>query len=405
LVDDAFVAAALDAELRRHPQLDARERGLATELAYGTMRTEPALRARLFAHAPRGVSDERVLAQLLVAAYQILLLERVPAFAAVDAAVSGVKRERGPKMAGFANAVLRKLARTGEKLTPAQALREAVPAWLWTELAASVGEDQALALIAGDAFTGLRPRLGAELPEWLATLPGGRVVPNARLVRGEGDPRQRPGFAEGAFTIQEEGAQAIGLALGVRAGERVLDACAGRGQKSTLFAERLRDGALVACDLYPEKLEALAAEVQRLGLPAVETRGVDWSVGQGGLPADFDRVLVDAPCSGTGTLRRRPEIMRRLVAEDPQRLAVLAESILRSAASRAKPGARVLFAVCSVLRAECEDLAARVTDLLEPVPFDAPELPTELWAGKTSLRLLPGLHGTDGYFMASFRRR
>ena len=404
-MDDAFVAAALDAELRRHPQLDARERGLATELAYGTMRTEPALRARLFAHAPRGVSDERVLAQLLVAAYQILLLERVPAFAAVDAAVSGVKRERGPKMAGFANAVLRKLARTSEKLTPAQALREAVPAWLWTELTASVGEQQALALIGADAFTGLRPRLGAVLPEWLATLPGGRVVPSARLVRGEGDPRQRPGFAEGAFTIQEEGAQAIGLALGVRAGERVLDACAGRGQKSSLFAERLTDGALVACDLYPEKLEALAAEVQRLGLPAVETRGVDWSVGQGGLPADFDRVLVDAPCSGTGTLRRRPEIMRRLVAEDPQRLAVLAESILRSAASRAKPGARVLFAVCSVLRAECEDLTARVTDLLEPAPFDAPELPTELWAGKTSLRLLPGLHGTDGYFMASFRRR
>jgi 16S rRNA (cytosine967-C5)-methyltransferase len=114
LVDEAYVAAALDAELRRHPQLDGRERALATELAYGTLRTEPALRARLFVHAPRGVSDERVLSQLLVAAYQILLLERVPAFAAVDAAVTGVKRARGPRVAGFANAVLRKLARTCE---------------------------------------------------------------------------------------------------------------------------------------------------------------------------------------------------------------------------------------------------------------------------------------------------
>jgi 16S rRNA (cytosine967-C5)-methyltransferase len=405
LVDEAFVAAALDAELRRHPQLDARERGLATELAYGTMRTEPALRARLFAHAPRGVSDERVLAQLLVAAYQILLLERVPAFAAVDAAVSGVKRERGPKMAGFANAVLRKLARTGEKLTQVQALREAVPAWLWTELTESVGEEQALSLLADDAFTGLRPRLGAELPEWLAALPNGRVVSQARLVRGEGDPRKRPGYAEGDFSVQEEGAQAIGLALGVQPGERVLDACAGRGQKSTLFAERLGHGALLACDLYPEKLEALAVEAQRLRLPAIETRGVDWSVGQGGLSQDFDRVLVDAPCSGTGTLRRRPEIMRRLRPEDPQRLAALAESILRSASSRAKPGGRVLFAVCSVLRTECEEVSQRVADILEPAPFDAPELPAELVAGNTSLRLLPGRHGTDGYFMASFRRR
>jgi len=404
LSDDAFAAAALDAELRRHPQLDARERALATELVYGTLRTEPVLRARLNAHAPKGVSDERVLSPLLVAAYQILLLERVPAFAAVDAAVTAVKKARGPKVAGFANAVLRKLARTGEKLTQAQALREALPAWLWQELCRSLGEEQAAALIEAEAFTGLRLRLGAEVPTWLSELPAGKVSNVARLVRGEGDARQKPGFAEGAFTVQEEGAQAIGLALGVRAGDKVLDACAGRGQKSTLIAERLGAGSLVACDLYPEKLEVLVSETARLQLPAIATRAVDWSVGQGGLPSDFDRVLVDAPCSGTGTLRRRPEILRRLKPEDPARLAVLAEQILRSAASRARPGGAVLFAVCSVLEAECEAVVARVADLLEPAPFDAPELPPELVSGKTSLRLLPGLHGTDGYFMASFRR-
>jgi 16S rRNA (cytosine967-C5)-methyltransferase len=356
-------------------------------------------------HAPRGISDERVLAQLLVAAYQILLLERVPAFAAVDAAVSAVKRERGPRVAGFANAVLRKLAKTGEKLTQAQALREAAPDWLWQELVRSVGADQALALLAADAHTGLRPRLGATLPDWLEASPRGRVVSSARLVRGEGDPRRKSGYAEGAFTVQEEGAQAIGLALGVRPGERVLDACAGRGQKSTLLAERLGGGTLVACDLYPEKLEALGAEAQRLGLPPIATRALDWSVGQGGLVGDFDRVLVDAPCSGTGTLRRRPEILRRLGPQDPARLAALAETILRSASALAKPGKTVVFAVCSVLHAECEAVVERVRDVLEPEPLTAPELPAELVAGKTSLRLLPGEHGTDGYFMASFRRR
>ncbi len=405
LVDEAFVAAALDAELRRHPQLDSRERALATELAYGTMRSEPALRARLYVHAPRGVSDERVLAQLLVAAYQILLLDRVPAFAAVDAAVNGVKRERGPRVAGFANAVLRKLAKTGEKLSQAQALRESVPEWLWTALVSSVGDEQALALITADAFTGLRARLGRDEPEWLRELARGRVSPVARLVRGEGDPRQKPGFAEGAFTVQEEGAQAIGLGLGVKPGDKVLDACAGRGQKSTLIAERLGAGSLVASDLYPEKLQALTDDAARLGLAAIETRAVDWSVGHGGLADDFDRVLVDAPCSGTGTLRRRPEIMRRLKPEDPARLGELSESILRSAASRARPGGTLLFAVCSVLEAECEAVVARVADVLEPATFDAPELPPELIAGKSSLRLLPGVHGTDGYFMACFRRR
>ena len=175
LLDDAYVSAALDAELRRHPQLDARERALATELCYGTMRTEPALRKRLFVHAPRGVSDERVLAQLLIAAYQILLLERVPAFAAVDAAVTGVKRERGPRVAGFANAVLRKLAKTGEKLTQAQALREAMPDWLWQQLERDIGTEQAGALLTAEASTGLRRRLAVSEPEWLAPPPAPRV--------------------------------------------------------------------------------------------------------------------------------------------------------------------------------------------------------------------------------------
>lgn len=405
LCDDAYVAASLDAELRRHPQLDARDRALATELSYGTLRTEPALRARLLAHAPRGISDERVLSQLLVAAYQILLLERVPAFAAVDAAVTGVKRERGPRVAGFANAVLRKLTKTGEKLSQGQALRESTPEWLWHALVEAIGEEQAGALISTEALTGLRRRLGSDEPEWMRALQAGRISPVARLVRGEGDPRQKPGFAEGVFSVQEEGAQVVGLALGARAGERVLDACAGRGQKASLLAERLGTGSLVASDLYPEKLQALADELTRLRLPPVETRGIDWSVGQGGLDGHFDRVLVDAPCSGTGTLRRRPEILRRLKPEDPRRLAQLAESILRSAASRARPGGTVLFAVCSVLREECEELVERVLDLLEPQPFDAPELPSELVAGRTSLRLLPGQHGTDGYFMACFRRR
>jgi 16S rRNA (cytosine967-C5)-methyltransferase len=408
LEDGAYVSAALDAELRRHPQLDGRERALATELSYGTLRTEPVLRERLVRHAPRGVSDERVLAHLLIAAYQILLLERVPAFAAVDAAVTGVKRERGPRVAGFANAVLRKLAKTGEKLTQAQALREALPGWLWSELERAVGAEQAEALVTSEAATGLRVRSGAsipEMPDWLGELPQGAVSPVARLIRGEGDPRQKPGYAEGAFTVQEEGAQVVALALGARAGERVLDACAGRGQKTTLLAERLGAGKVVACDLYPEKLEAMAEEAKRLGLAEIETRAVDWTVGQGGLPQDFDRVLVDAPCTGTGTLRRRPEILRRLTPEDPARLGALSEQILRSAATRAKAGGTILFAVCSVLRQECEDLVERVSDVLEPAPFDAPELSPELIGGKSSLRLLPGQHGTDGYFMACFKRR
>ncbi|HVJ17198.1 MAG TPA: RsmB/NOP family class I SAM-dependent RNA methyltransferase, partial [Polyangiaceae bacterium] len=251
-----------------------------------------------------------------------------------------------------------------------------------------------------------RVRDGAELPIWLAeaaALPG---VSRARVVpEGTGDPRKLPGFAEGVFTIQEPGAQLIGLALGARPGERVLDACAGRGQKTSLLREQVSDSAeLWACDLHPRKLEQLGDEFRRLRLAEPRTAAVDWSVGPGAVPGEFDRVLVDAPCTGTGTLRKRPEIWGRLSPEDPARLGELAARILLGAAARAKPGGRVVFAVCSVLPEEAERVVERVAAELEPVPFDAPEL-AALSAGSSSLRLLPLAHGTDGYFVQSLRRR
>ncbi len=406
LRDGAYGAAALSAELERS-RLEDRDRALATELLYGTLRLRTALEARLAEHAPRGLKDLPVRAELLVAAYQVLALDRVPAFAAVNAAVSAVRAKRGARVAGFANAILRKLA-AGEKLDPSKAMRESIAPWLWSALERAVGAEEAERLIAPEAekTVSLRVIAGRTVPAWLSEAPLGKLSPRARLLHGEGDPRKREGYAEGAFVVQEEGAQAIGLALGARPGERVLDACAGRGQKTSLLREQVgASGAVWATDVYPKKLEALAHEFTRLALPAPETRAVDWSVGSGDVPADFDRVLVDAPCTGTGTLRRRPEIAARLTPEDPARMSALAEVILRSAATRAKPGGRVVFAVCSVLEEECEGLVARVLDVLEPAPFDAPELAPVLVDGATTLRIGPSRFGTDGYFAASFRRR
>lgn len=409
LFEQAYTAAALDAELSRTAQLDARERGLATELSYGVLRTRPALEARLKRYMATGVKDETTLVHLLVAAYQLLILERVPAFAAVNAAVEAVRLERGPRMAGFVNAVLRKLSSGGERLSMAAALRESAPAWLHERLRGAVGEEEALALLGADGvMPGVAVRLvaGRPVPEWLATAPVGKVSPRARRLERLGDLRKRPGYAEGAFVVQEEGAQAIALLLGARGGERVLDACAGRGQKTSLLVEQVgAAGRVWAADLYPAKLDALGRELERLALPLPERAAVDWTAGTAQVPADFDRVLVDAPCTGTGTLRHRPEIVSRLDAADPGRLAQLATQILRAAATRARPGGRVVFAVCSVLEEEGEGVVAQVSDLLEPCPFDAPELVGRIDAQGHSLRLLPGRDGTDGYFVASFARR
>jgi 16S rRNA (cytosine967-C5)-methyltransferase len=221
-----------------------------------------------------------------------------------------------------------------------------------------------------------------------------------------GDLRKLEGHADGLFVVQEEGAQWATLALGAQPGERILDACAGHGQKASLLAEQLGEGGtLWVNDIAGSKLARLRREFERLGLPAPQSRNVDLSLGVGDLPPDMDRVLVDAPCTGTGTLRRRPEILRRLVEGDARRLADQAVRLLENAATRARPGGRVLYVVCSVLRVECEDVAERVREVLEPAPFDAPEAQRIAGAGAWQCRLSPTQHGTDGYYVASFARR
>lgn len=440
LRDGAFASAALDAELSRAQQLDSRDRALATELVYGSLRTRVYLEQRLSQLAKKLDAKDHVLfAQLLLAAYQLLILDRIPPHAVVDHAVEAIKRARGPKVAGFVNAVLRRLA-AQPKVNATEAALASLPAWLTQELSKVLDEAELHAFVqvsgsgGGGAALGAEPAeelLGAlgvrlrvglapdQIPEWLRAYPPGNWSPLARRPGSVGDPRRLEGFADGRFVVQEEGAQVIALALGARPGERVLDACAGRGQKTTLIADLMRpgqggDGApaaakhwagdaassdLWACDLHPNKLRGLGQELARLSLPPAELQSVDWEQGVGTVPRGFDRVLVDAPCTGVGTLRRRPEIGLRLMPEDPERMAELQANILRNAATRLAPGGVLVYAVCSVLEAECEGVLKRVADVLTPRDFDTQELPW-LAPGTQALRLLPGRHQTDGYFLA-----
>ena len=406
--DGAFAAAALDVELERNVQLEARDRALATELVYGALRLHAWLEQRLARHAPRGLGslDPRVRAILVIAAYQLLVLERVPAFAAVNEAVSAARESKGgARVAGFVNAVLRKTAReprpTREEL--ARAALACVEPSLRDALVRSLGEADATELVAVVEAPpiGLRVEPGAgarSRDEWLATLRAarpdasfepGRVSPLAILVRGAGRIVELPGWAEGAWTPQEEGSQAIALALGAQPRDVVLDACAGRGNKTGLLAKLVgAAGAVDAADLHPKKLDRLASELRRIGVAPRATYGVVWSVGSGDVAGKYDRVLVDAPCSGTGTIRRRPEILLRRTAADLPSLAALQKAILARTLTLVRPGGTLVYAVCSVLREEAEEVVATAS-----LP---PGTSTE------TFRLLPREHGTDGYFAAKF---
>jgi 16S rRNA (cytosine967-C5)-methyltransferase len=421
---DAFAAAALDAELSRSEDLDARDARLATEFVYGVLRTQGALEARLSALTSKGkltIDSPAVRAHLLIGAYAICFLDRIPAFAAVSEAVGAIRAEGDPRTGSFANAVLRKLAtEVDEKGRPSvmEMASASAPGWLRGALRRSLGRSGAeaylstgpvpppigLSLLMGEDRAAWLERLRAAAPE--GTFEPGNASPRAILVRGAGDVRRLPGAGD-AWIVQEEGAQVVALALGAKRGERVLDACAGRGNKTWLLAQEVGpEGAVDAADLFESKLVKLREGAAGRGVR--RTYAVDWSQGAGEVPGAYDRVLVDAPCSGVGTLRRRPEIALRRTPEDVKRLSELQITITRSAATRVKDGGRLVLAVCSVLREEAEEAVERLVKepsggvALEAAEIDVDALQGIVGAGATQFRLLPHVNGTDGYFVAGF---
>jgi 16S rRNA (cytosine967-C5)-methyltransferase len=353
----------------------------------------------------------------------------------VSEAVTIARAVSGERVSGFVNAVLRKLTKeprpTAEQLTKA-ALDSAEPS-LAKAIVDSVGMAGAVGLLAAGEPPplGIRVENAADRDTWLArfrearpsaSIEPGRVSPLAILVRGAGRITDLPGFGEGAWTSQEEGSQVVALALGAREGDVVLDACAGRGNKTGLLARAVGSrGSVDAADLHPNKLARLSRELERIALSVRGTFPVDWASGTGGATGPYDRVLVDAPCSGTGTIRRRPELLLRREAQDVGELAELQRAILGRVASLVRPGGRLVYAVCSILREEAEAVVAHAREHgLSPAPFDAriadavsaitadSGVMTEAEQGgpsaATSFRLLPHVHGTDGYFVASFAR-
>jgi 16S rRNA (cytosine967-C5)-methyltransferase len=354
----------------------------------------------------------------VLAAYQLFFLDRVPSFAAVSEAVGAVRAARSPGLAAFVNAVLRRLAEEAATKRPdaAEALRLSVPAWLQRALAASLGGDEeAKAFLAAGTPPSVvrverageralwRDRLAAAVPD--AAVEETSASPLGLRLRGAGRITALPGYEEGAWTVQEEGSQLVALALGVRPGEVVLDACAGRGHKTGLLARA--GGAVDAADLHPAKLDRLREELTRLGLAARSTFAVDWSRGSGEARPPYDAILLDAPCSGTGTLLRRPDLLLRRRPESVGELATLQLALLRRVAGLLRPGGRLVYAVCSVLREEGEavvDAALAAEPALAASPF--PPSPLRAMAGDApTFRLLPHRHGTDGYFLASLVRR
>jgi 16S rRNA (cytosine967-C5)-methyltransferase len=363
----AWATLALDAELERSG-LDDRDRRLASELVYGVLRHRTRIDRAIAAHAKLGKTPPRVLTALRVAAYQLVFLDRVPDYAAVDDAVNAARGTGGAKLAGFANAVLRKIVAAGEPALPAAGrarleIEHSMPAWIVDELAPAAGDrlaelvaamNQPAALV-GRANTRRTSRdaLVGKLRDAGATAEPIALAPAAFRVDGIGDPSREPLFRAGQWTVQDAGAQLVGALADPARGQRILDACAGVGGKSTHLAELTDDAAVIdAADQSATKLGLLRESQARLGLRSITTHACDLTDPAAPLAPAYDRIILDAPCSGLGVLRRHPDAKWRLAPGDVPRLAQLQRMLLDAIVPRLAEGGVLIYSVCTFSEAE-----------------------------------------------------
>ncbi len=407
----AFAHLLVPARLRASG-LDARDRAFVTHLVHGTVRMQRRLDGMLAprCHQPLARLEPRVRAALRVGAFQ--LLDGVPAHAAVSQTVDAT----APRARGLVNAVLRSVASTGPPFPEPDDLGErcSVPDWIVEELSRSLdppGVASVLAAMNEPAAVTIRANSRVTTPEALEAeltsaglrVARGRLVAGALVVSGTGDPALLPAVAHGRATPQDQGSQAVVDVLDPQPGERILDVAAAPGGKATAAAERSPGGLVVAVDVHRRRLGLVRVAAARLGLP--EVRGV---VGDGRhLPvrhASFDRVLVDAPCSGLGVLRRRPEARWRIRPEAVDELAALQRALLAEAARAVAPGGRLVYAVCTLTRAETIGVAAWAFAHFDGFVADAPPGPPWEPLGPGAI-LWPDRAGTDGMFVCAWRRR
>ena len=411
--DAAFASAALSSALSATPRLDPRDRALSTELVYGVLRWRGALDAALSSCAPRGIAalDEHVLSALRIAVYQLAHLDRIPAAAAVSAAVDQIRALRGERLAAFVNGLLRGVSRSDAAVALARDPVHAHPAWLVDALRVILPPDEiefALAAALRPAPVCLRTNLRRTSRDALAARLQGEVAGSlvhpgelaATCLRAEGlgDPQASAAFSAGDYTVQDEGAQQV-VAVAAHwaksravSSPRILDACAGRGGKTGGLAEALGPAAKIdAVDRHPDKIERLQADLGRLGIGAGQVRAlaIDLEVGLGPLQPGYDLVLLDAPCTGTGVIRRRPEVRWRRSPADVTRMAGVQRDLLARVAPLVAPSGVLVYCVCSFMPAEGAEVAAN-----PPAGLVLAE-ETTLW---------PHRNDTDGFYLATFRK-
>lgn len=406
----------------RQAGLDRRDAALCTRLAFGVLQDRLLLDWHIgrLSSLPIEKLEPAVLNCLRLGVYQMLKMDRVPPHAAVDQSVELAKKyARNPRAAGLVNAVLRGFERAkGRDLPQPEELsvRYSHPQWLVEEFSRALSPDEVEALLVADnvpvptqaQVNTLKTTQGAlveELSQAGVTAESHSWLEGCLELEDTGSLDALTAFREGRFYIQDAAARLAVLAAGPKPGMRVLDACAAPGGKSFAAAIAMENrGEVVSCDLHPHKIKLIREGASRLGLDCISASVMDARKFTQALEKSFDLVIADVPCSGLGVIRKKPDIRYR----DPEplkNLPAIQLDILLNVSRYVRPGGTLLYATCTLLRRENEDIVDKFLDRKKDFTPESFTLPGSIGQTSGMVTLWPHIHGTDGFFMAKLRRK
>ncbi|WP_130868294.1 16S rRNA (cytosine(967)-C(5))-methyltransferase RsmB [Intestinimonas massiliensis (ex Afouda et al. 2020)] len=413
---DGFLKKSL-----RDAGLDSRDAALATRLCFGVLQNRLLLDHYLgkLSTVKLEKMEPGVRNTLRLGAYQVLFLDRVPDHAAVSEAVDLARKgSRNPRSAGLVNGVLRSLVRQKDSLEPPAdpAIRYSHPKWLADVFIRRLGREEAERLMAADNG---EPPTCAQVNTTKATTEqvteslraeGVEVephpwLPDCLLLSHTGSVEELTAFREGLFYIQDAAAKLAVLAADPRQDMEVLDACAAPGGKSFAAAIAMGGrGSITSCDIHPHKIDLIQAGAKRLGLECISAKMLDGRECKEEFLDGFDLVFADVPCSGLGIIRKKPDIRYK----DPKPLEGLPrvqKAILDNVCRYVRPGGVLLYATCTLLERENEDVVHDFLDKHKDFTLESFEVPGDFEGAKEGMvTCWPHRHGTDGFFFAKLRR-
>ena len=407
-------------------KIEAKDRALLTELTYGTLQHKLTLDYYLEPFI-KGKVDIWVRWLLRMSLYQMHYLSKIPAHAAVNEAVEIAKRRGHKGIASLVNGVLRSILREGvrsldeiEDEVERLAVATSHPQWLVERWVESYGFDQTREMLEENnippAQTVRVNVTKASVEQVLTTLEREGV----KAVRSEhvpeciyllsGQAARTGAFRNGLITIQDESSMLPATVLNPQPGMKVLDMCAAPGGKTTHMAEKMNnEGSILATDLHPKKLDLIEENTARLGLTIVQTAPIDGRQATEYLKAeDYDAILVDAPCSGLGVMRRKPDIKYTKREEDLQSLQTIQLNILKNAVQLLKVGGKLVYSTCTVDKEENEGtVKAFLANHPEMEAVALENLPAQLMTKQQDgmLQVFPQDIGSDGFFVAAFIKK